>query len=552
MHQRLLVFCLLMITGSVCLGQQPSQRKVPKQTPQNPEVKLDGMGDRIKAVDEPTLRVFLQIQLATFLWESKTKSAAAQAEIVATEAITNLQAHRSEIPEFYLNSFRTDLLALVNLHVPALAARLSEQYKLEPTPREQLRTAYTLLDSKEGINPAIEKVRGSLRSGQDLGNMISFFLHRLAGEKPDELPRLLSEILKPEEQKPGTFSLDTLRSLQYFYLRYPKEGASVELQARFGAVVLNAAKTALAGGEQDQVLKARELLKLALPAISATLPSLYPQASAQLAALSAQAPPPPANYTEADERIARSANPLDQMLAEADAADDPARTERLLVQAAQLALSKGELKLAVEIVLRVASTEKVYLMWRDQFLGEVVNKSVGKKDPANAEYAAAKIESALRRAAALRQIALYFFASEDVPRSRELMDRAFKLVADSENGAPKATAYFEMFAAFAKIDEQRIPEVSQAAIKVINGLLEPRPDDKPGSAARKEYVENLMMIAYHVIPAFRLLTRRDEQGTLGLAEGIRLREIKTAAIFAVVTTTPPVAASDRAGAASSN
>jgi len=240
------------------------------------------------------------------------------------------------------------------------------------------------------------------------------------------------------------------------------------------------------------------------------------------------------------------------MLAEADAADDPARTERLLVQAAQLALSKGELKLAVEIVLRVGSTEKVYLMWRDQFLGEVVNKSVGKKDPANAEYAAAKIESALRRAAALRQIALYFFASEDVPRSRELMDRAFKLVADSENGAPKATAYFEMFAAFAKIDEQRIPEVSQAAIKVINGLLEPRPDDKPGSAARKEYVENLMMIAYHVIPAFRLLTRRDEQGTLGLAEGIRLREIKTAAIFAVVTTTPPVAASDRAGAASSN
>jgi hypothetical protein len=100
-----------------------------------------------------------------------------------------------------------------------------------------------------------------------------------------------------------------------------------------------------------------------------------------------------------------------------------------------------------------------------------------------------------------------------------------------------------MIPAFAKIDEQRINELSQSAVKIINGLPEPALDDKPGSAARKEYAGNLMVIAYHVIPAFRLLARRDEQGTLGLAEGIRLREIKTAAIFAAITAAPPAGAS---------
>jgi hypothetical protein len=482
------------------------------------------------------------------LWNSKTKSSAAQAETLAAEAMANLQAHESEIPTLYADIFRKDLLALAELHAPALAARLSEQYKLEATPREQMQTALTLLDSKEGIKLAVEKVHSNLQSGHDLGNTINFFLHRLAQEKPDELPRLLSEILKPEEQKPGTYSLDTLKSLQYFYLSYPKEGAPTELKTRFCAIIVNATKTVLSGSDQTQALKARELLKTALPAISNTLPALYSQASAQFAALSTRIPPPTINHTDSDDRIARSADPLTQMLSEVDATDDTARKERLLTQAAPLALSKGELKLAVDLVLRIASTEKVYLAWRDQFLGDVVNKSVGKKDSPNAEYAAGKIASALRRAAAWRKIALYFYESKDVPRSRELMDRAVKLIADSENDTAKATAYLEMIPAFAKIDEQRINELSQGAIKIINALPEPSLDDKPGSAARKEHARNLMVIAYQVIPAFRLLARRDEQGTLGLAEGIRLREIKTAAIFATITKTPPASASATATA----
>jgi hypothetical protein len=202
--------------------------------------------------------------------------------------------------------------------------------------------------------------------------------------------------------------------------------------------------------------------------------------------------------------------------------------------------------LAVELVLRVVSTEKIFPAWRDQFLGDVVNKSVDRKDAPNAEYAAGKIESPLRRAAALRRIALYFYESEDVTRSRELIAEGVKLIAAAENNAAKATAYFEMIPAFARVDEQRIPEVSQAAIKIINALSEPGLDDKPGGERRKKHAADLMALAYRVIPTFRLLARRDEQGTLGIAEGIRLRELKTTAIFAAMTATPPVAANARA------
>jgi hypothetical protein len=132
------------------------------------------------------------------------------------------------------------------------------------------------------------------------------------------------------------------------------------------------------------------------------------------------------------------------------------------------------------------------------------------------------------------------------------MNEGLKFIAATENDPAKATAYLEMIPAFARIDEQRIAELSQSAIKIINGLPEPGFDDKPGSSARKEHARNLMSLAYQVIPVFRLLARRDEQGALDIAENLRLREIKTTAIFAAITAAPPPTVITTGATASSN
>lgn len=535
MLERLLALCLLLATCSGCLGQPAVRQRKGMPGQQRTDTRLNGLTEQLKAVDEPTMRVFLLIQYATFLWGSDREGAAVQAENLAADAMADLQAHGNDIPSLYSSLFRRDLLTLLNLHAPALAARLTERYQLERTPGEQLETAFALLDSKGGASAAVEKARAALLGGQDPSHMISFFLHRLAEENPAALAGLLPDILKPEEQQPGSFSLDTLNSLKYFYL---KDGTPTALQARFCLIVINATRTALTEPDQGQALKAANILRQALPSISTSAPSLYAQASAQLAALAARTPAPSANQTDVADRIRQSADQLSQLLTEAEAAKDPALRERLLTSAAQLALSKGQLKLAIDLVMQPETTDKSHVMWRDQFLGDVTSRALGQKDTALAESAVTKIDGAFNRAAATQRLALYFYAAKDVYRARELLNETLKLLAAAENQPAKAAAYLRLITAFTKVDEQRVPEVTQLALKSLNNIPESRLAEQAGGEARKEYAKTLMLVAHQVIFAFRSLAQRDEIGALGIADSITRREIKAAAIFGVYTAEP--------------
>src|SRR6185295_18417306 len=121
------------------------------------------------------------IRLATFLWSrSKNTEAASKAEVIAQEALADLEAHEKELPKLYAKLFRRDLLALFQLHLPALAARMIEQDKAEQkNSRNEFEIAYSMLNSKDGTRPAVDMVRRNLSSGQDPRNMLIFFLGQL-------------------------------------------------------------------------------------------------------------------------------------------------------------------------------------------------------------------------------------------------------------------------------------------------------------------------------------------------------------------------------------
>ena len=528
MKERFFVCCLVVLINTMGAGQQ-----IPRHSGNGglrADALVDDVSRQIKSLDEPALRVFLRLQVARLLWEGKTEDAH-KAEMVATEALADIQEHQAEIPSLHLRSYQKDLLALLQLRAPDTAARLIKLYGLEEKGGgNQIETAYSMLDSKEGVKLAVQKVSAILQSGADAGPLLLFFLHRLSQEQPTELPRLLTEILAAEERKSASAAVKHLYLLVEFYVR---NETPADIRTRFLNLIVKATRGSTASPDTEELSSAYNLLRITLPLIKTQQPSLYSLASAQMAAVAARVPHEIIDRMALDERISQSPDPLSQMINEAETSRDSSLKNDLLRDAANLALNKGKLRSAVDLVMRVESDWEYHVLWRNQFLDRVVDDALEKKDTDSADYSIIKIHSPLRRSSAIQKVAIYFIESKDMVSALERLNTAWKLIDSAENDSAKAVALLDIVPVFARVDGQRIPELAQSAIKVLNNIPGPNPEDKPGSDARENYIKTQIGLAYNIIPAFQSLARRDEIGALGLANALQRPGLKTAAIFGV-------------------
>lgn len=532
MRKCLLVCLLIGVCAAQGAGQQAAENNDGHAFQRTQNV-LDRLPDQIKAMDEPALRVFLRLRLAGFLWSKDFAESENKAETICVAALADLQAHQTEIPESDLKWLRREILSLLELHAPDRAARLIKQYGLDLNDAVQkVEAAYSSFDGKGNPSEAIRKVREVLDSGQNPGIIMLFFLDELKRQRPAEVPALLSSLLTIEEQKTGSIALQNLGFLIHLYLSKETPPA---LQERFLRAVVKATGGSFSGVEENQMSDAYNLLRAIVPALEQRWPALYSQASAQLAALAARLPNMGLELERQtlNKRIEQSADPLRQMITEAEETEDSAFRNDLLSDAAQLAVTKGELKLAVELVMRVESDWTHHLIWRDQFLSQAIDKALKKKETAIADYAIAQIHSPFNRAAALQRVALYFFAAGDSASALQRLNAAVKIIDSVESGTNRALALLGIIPSFARIDQQRLPELARAAVKAINSIRNPQPEDKPGSEAHKLYVETLIRLAGAAVPAFESLAERDEIGALSLADDLQPHEIRAAAVLGV-------------------
>lgn len=544
MIERIMSGCLTLVLASTCLGQTVNAPK-PKQDDelQLKRQRVGALRDQIllqlpgeiKAADEPALRAFLRLRLVTFIWGRKNAPVelTGVAEGVASEALADLDQHKSEIPT-RLSWLPRDFIAQLEMHAPALAARMAEKYGLnQNASADQLGDALSRLNSKGGADSAVELVRTGLRGGRDPGFKMTFFLNELDRKRPDEVPRLLSEILDVAERSPGSISLDTFHWLSDFYLR---EQTPAVLKTRFLAYVVACTKDAYTWTDETHISQAYNLLDGLLPAIERLAPSLHRQALEQALAIKAHTQ---SARTEQEamkaimDKVGQSADPLDALVGEAEAPENKAYRNSLLAQAAQAALEKGRFELAVDLVGRLkAEGEDASLgTWRDQFLGDVVKAALAKKDADSADKAAARIESPFRRASADKQIAAHLYDENNLVRAQQTLDEALKLIASADDGAAKAIAYLEASTTHPKVDAVKVLEIVAAATKTINNIPTPGAFERPDSAARVKYVNDLYSLAWTAIPTFRALAQRDETEALYAVEKIRRRDIRAAAKF---------------------
>jgi hypothetical protein len=522
-----LICGLLLLSGRVCAARQVAPRDARPDARRRAAEVLSRLPAQLKAVDEAAVRVFLRLQAATFLFEQDPAGVGRDAVSLAADALADLHEHEAEVPRLYSDMYRRQVLTLLQKHDPELAARLAERYKLEV---DDHHAAYDMLKDEARVGRAVEIMRASVGRGQ-IPPTIDFFLAKLVEVKPEEVGRLLGDILVAEDRQPGMLNWDLMFFLKHWFVH---EKTPPEVQARYLTLLVNKARAAQ-GSPQDSELAYR-LLNATLPLMQKLRPALYAQAAALVANMSSASSISLAERDEAAKRIEQSDDPLGQMIVEAEATKDASYRERLLTDAAQSALTKGRLQFALDVVLKVSSEEKDFLLWRDRFFDNVLDRALKDGDLAVAERAVSLTHAPLARATGTQKLALHFHRANDPARALRLLADALKLIESAPHGPEKATAMLKAVPLSLRVDGPGALALAQKAVKAINELPRPRAADAPGSEAHKLYVhQTIMPLAWFAVPVFRALAEADEQGALAAADAINSRALRASAVFGAAT-----------------
>src|SRR5215204_4335526 len=93
---------LLLMTGQVCLAQ--SIQDETSFARQRATEFIDDLPAQIKKVDDATVRVFLQLRLATFHWSALSEHSRNRARELTLSGLQDLDEHRSDLLPLYADS----------------------------------------------------------------------------------------------------------------------------------------------------------------------------------------------------------------------------------------------------------------------------------------------------------------------------------------------------------------------------------------------------------------------------------------------------------------
>jgi len=499
----------------ICLGQTSQDKTdllvLQQQTLDELAIALPA---QIKKIDDPTVRVFLKLRIASVLWNEPQQNTVAEALTVA--ALDEIDANDA-IPSLHADIFRRDLLALLEANAPDTAKRYA---------RKDVDVAFSLLNSKGKEALAVTTLETELANGWVPDLKLLFFLRRLeTQQQPLELVRALSIVIAAEEHRAGTIPIEVFSWLTDFYL---KSEVQPDLKRRFLAAAVNSTKVSYTLSDAQEVTHAYDLLVTILPHVKLLTPSLYPQAAAQLSSLMTRVGNTRTESEQIDERIRTSRDPLSQIITEARSATDPVLKDELFLQGARMALEKGRLKLSLELATSI-SADRDHKKWQEQFLNDLVNAAIEKKDPAIAGEAIAQIQSLSIKIGALQRLTLYSFESNDLLKARQLLNDTLKAISSIDEKSQKSLALLRLLPLVGKVNNELLAGVGEQTVKTINSI--PSPDSPTDKAGWTNYVQKtLMPITGQALPVFQSLAERDENLTLDLVNRIQLKEIRTSAL----------------------
>jgi uncharacterized protein YnzC (UPF0291/DUF896 family) len=497
------------------------------------ESTLKRVVDSIKSMDEAALRMSARNQLITHLTAGAMPSEEHKllAARIASDAIADFSEHSEAIPPFMADYLLSDLGAWIQKYQPQLIEPYQAAEKKKKSNKESDRIR-ALLQLKGGDALAARRILQLLEEGQDVDGL-NFYLDDLRKHNSKEFEPLLSEIVSVAERG-QQISLQTLFWISDIYLRVEMPLA---LKRRFLAMAVTRTQpTNFAAALAPQI--AYELLVRVLPVIRELSPELYDQAVAQSFGMRSTLTERELATEERNKRLKESLNPLEDLIAEADAAKSKVERNELLAGAARLALEGKKFGLCLDVVSKLdldmaATPTNFWRNWADQFLKDFVKVTLTAKDTELAERGAARFSSPLARVEGLVLIMRYWVKANDKTAAQRSLAEANKIAAAISDNIEKAKAFFLLSISCDQTDESRKAELLKSAIKALNNVSEP---DSRASDTQPyyQYVRNLDSTGYQLTRGFKELTKKDEHGAIALIEKIQKPDLRTFAVVGIL------------------
>jgi len=234
-------------------------------------------------------------------------------------------------------------------------------------------------------------------------------------------------------------------------------------------------------------------------------------------------------------RLRESANPVEDLISEADATKSRTERNELLLQAAQLALEKARFDLCLDTLDKVDVTSDPDLWQRsiDQILKNLVRTVVAGNRAELAEKAAARIGSPFTKVEALNLIMRYRVKANDKAEAQRLLTEASKAAAASSDDAQKAKAFFLLSITCDQVDLSKKAELLLAGVNALNNIGAPDVGGRDNTIYQN-YVQRLDNSGYELTNGFSGLTKQDENSALALVERLQKRDLKTFALIGIL------------------
>jgi hypothetical protein len=198
---------------------------------------------------------------------------------------------------------------------------------------------------------------------------------------------------------------------------YLQSKIPVALKRRFLAMIITRTRPAnFVAVPASQT--AYDLLVKVLPFVRELSPELYDEAVAQSLSMRASFSERELATEERNKRIRESLNPVEALIAEAEASKSKVERNELLTGAARLAMEKKKFAKCLDIVSKLdlelgATSADFWRNWADQFLKDFVKATLMSKDTELAEKGAGRIGSPLARVEGLVMIMRYWRKAND-------------------------------------------------------------------------------------------------------------------------------------------
>lgn len=510
------LLCILLFVSFASGQNSNKEEEINLITASHMQVLLNfsNLDKKLKNLDSASVKIFLKIEMANFIWKKKIIGGKEFAESFMEEAVQDLQTYKTEIPDFYKNSFQTSIISSLKINSPGLFQKISKKYDLKEDDYIQ---SYKSISEygNSGASKAVDEVKKALtnqNNSSDKMALVFIVKELLAGNKITEVNSILELILASERASNTTSYL----LLSYLSENYTSQTAPSDLQKRFLKLIIALGQSVLQKSNLDGLdLEKRqniyEILRNNLLKIEALLPLEFPQALAIVDILRKNMSEAFREREDVNDRISQSKDKLEQTISEAEKTDDKNLKNGLFESAAWLALEKKKFRLAVDCLEKVETDDKNSSLLHDQFLDDdVTGAALKEKDLDSAEYAVAHIKSKLRSALAALQIVKFHYENKGTLNAQLTLNESIKKIQATDNNAQKVRGLSNILSVAFIVDKEELFDIAQSVVKTVNSLPSPNDNEKPESELRKKYVNDVeMTVAWNIFSAFQTLAEYD-------------------------------------------